>query len=100
MLARLSIAAQLVLGVLYRKKGQSDRRRAVGVALVVGGAIGNLVDRLRSGAGVVDFIDLGVADVRFWTFNIADVGITLGALVLLFTMGRFGQKQANFGGSA
>lgn len=99
-LAGLSIAALLVLGVLYRKTGQSDRRRAVGVALVVGGAIGNLVDRLRSGAGVVDFIDLGVADVRFWTFNIADVGITLGALVLLFTMGRFGQKQANFGGSA
>lgn len=100
LLAGLSVAALLVLGVLYRRAGQGDRRRAVGVALVVGGAIGNLVDRLRSGAGVVDFIDLGIADVRFWTFNVADVGITLGALLLLFTMGRFGQKQASFGGSA
>ena len=100
LLAALSMAALIVLGVLYRHTGQGDRRRAIGVALVVGGAIGNLLDRLRSAAGVVDFIDLGVADVRFWTFNIADVGITAGALVLLFTLGRLGQKQANFGGSA
>ena len=100
LLAGLSVAALAVLGVLYRHTGQGDRRRAIGVALVVGGAIGNLLDRLRSGAGVVDFIDLGIADVRFWTFNLADVGITAGALLLLFTLGRFGQKQANFGGSA
>jgi signal peptidase II len=100
LLAGLSLAALCVLGVLYRHTGHGDRRRAIGVALVVGGAIGNLLDRLRSGAGVVDFIDLGIADVRFWTFNIADVGITAGALLLLFTLGRFGRKQASFGGSA
>lgn len=89
LLAMLSAAALVVLGVLYRRTGPGDRRRAVGVALIVGGAVGNLVDRVRSTAGVVDFIDVGVANVRFWTFNVADVGITAGALLLLLTLGRF-----------
>jgi signal peptidase II len=93
LLAALSLAALVVLGVLYRETGYDDRRRAVGVALVVGGAIGNLLDRLRSVAGVVDFIDVGIADVRFWTFNLADVGITVGAVLLLFTLGRFRQSR-------
>ena len=62
----------------------------VGVALVTGGALGNLLDRLRSSAGVVDFIDVGVRNVRFWTFNVADMGITIGALLLLLALGRWG----------
>jgi signal peptidase II len=92
-LAALSIVALLVLGVLYHRTRPGERRRAVGVALVVGGALGNLIDRLRSTAGVVDFIDLGVANVRFWTFNLADVGITVGALLLLVTLGRWGPRR-------
>jgi signal peptidase II len=52
------------------------------LALIFGGAIGNLIDRVRSPQGVVDFIDVGVGAYRWWTFNIADVGITLGALLL------------------
>lgn len=92
-LTTLSIAALVVLGLLYRRTKPGDRRRAVGVALVVGGAVGNLIDRLRSSAGVVDFIDLGVANTRFWTFNLADVGITVGALLLLVTVGRWGTKR-------
>jgi signal peptidase II len=43
---------------------------------------GNLLDRLRSERGVVDFIDLGVGSVRFWTFNVADVGVSIGATLL------------------
>jgi signal peptidase II len=62
----------------------------IGVALVAGGALGNLVDRVRSSAGVVDFIDVGVADVRFWTFNVADVGISIGAILLMLALGRWG----------
>lgn len=42
------------------------------LALVAGGAMGNLIDRLRSPRGVVDFIDVGIGDARFWTFNVAD----------------------------
>ena len=90
LLAVLSIVALVILGVLYHRTQPGDRGRAVGAALVMGGAVGNLIDRLRSTAGVVDFIDLGVSRVRFWTFNLADVGITVGALLLLVALGRWG----------
>jgi signal peptidase II len=89
-LSFLSLAALIVLGVLYHRTRPADRLRVIGVALVAGGALGNLVDRLRSSAGVVDFIDVGVANVRFWTFNVADMGITIGAILLMLALGRWG----------
>jgi signal peptidase II len=52
------------------------------VGLLAGGAIGNLIDRLAFGY-VLDFIDIGVGSLRFWTFNIADAGISLGIVILL-----------------
>ena len=51
-----------------------------------GGALGNLVDRLRHPNGVVDFIDIGLGDVRFWIFNVADMGVTFGAIMLIIAM--------------
>lgn len=89
-LSALTMTALLVLGVLYHRTRPTDRLRVVGVALVAGGALGNLLDRLRSAAGVVDFIDVGVRDVRFWTFNVADMGITVGAVMLMLALGRWG----------
>jgi signal peptidase II len=46
------------------------------------------MDRLRSPQGVVDFIDVGVGSWRFWTFNVADACITLGALGLMAALWR------------
>ena len=89
-LSALTVAALVVLGFLYHRTRPSERLRVIGVALVAGGAVGNLVDRLRSSAGVVDFIDLGVSHVRFWTFNVADMGITIGAALLLLALGHWG----------
>lgn len=89
-LSAMTIAALLVLGVLYHRTRPADRLRVIGVALVAGGALGNLIDRLRSSAGVVDFIDVGVSNVRFWTFNVADMGITIGAILLMLALGRWG----------
>ena len=86
-LSALTVVALLVLGVLYHRTRPSERLRVIGVALVAGGALGNLIDRLRSAAGVVDFIDVGVSNVRFWTFNVADMGITAGAILLLIALG-------------
>jgi signal peptidase II len=86
-LSVLTIAALIVLGFLYHRTRSSERLRVIGVALVAGGALGNLIDRLRSSAGVVDFIDVGVRNVRFWTFNVADMGITAGAILLLIALG-------------
>ena len=55
-------------------------------ALAWGGAAGNLIDRFRSPRGVVDFIDIGVGDVRFWTFNVADSAVTVGAILLALVL--------------
>jgi signal peptidase II len=54
----------------------------VGLSLVLGGALGNLLDRLRLGY-VVDFIDAGIGSLRWYTFNVADAAISLGILLLL-----------------
>jgi signal peptidase II len=96
-LSALSVAAVIVLGFLYHRTRPSERLRVVGVALVVGGALGNLVDRVRSSAGVVDFIDVGVSHIRFWTFNVADMGITIGAVLLLLALGRWGASPERRG---
>ncbi|MFZ9976326.1 MAG: signal peptidase II, partial [Candidatus Limnocylindrus sp.] len=50
--------------------------------LLIGGALGNLLDRITMGY-VLDFIDLGLGALRFWTFNVADMGISFGILIIL-----------------
>jgi signal peptidase II len=77
-----------VLLLLYRRTLPDARLRAAALALVAGGALGNLLDRLRSPLGVVDFIDVGIGDARFWTFNVADVGVTVGAVLLATVLWR------------
>jgi signal peptidase II len=72
----------------YLKAESHDRSFAIALALVAGGALGNLLDRLRSERGVVDFIDIGLGNVRFWTFNIADAGLTAGAIILAVLLWR------------
>jgi signal peptidase II len=78
----LAGVALLVLGTLYRRLSPRLALPAIGLALVTGGALGNALDRLQSARGVVDFIDVGIGPTRFWTFNVADVAITLGAILL------------------
>jgi signal peptidase II len=85
----LAIVALPVLGALYRRIPPSLAWPATALALVTGGALGNALDRLRSTRGVVDFIDVGLGTTRFWTFNVADVAITLGAVLLALALGRF-----------
>ena len=96
-LSLLTIAALVVLGYVYHNTRPTERLRVVGVALIVGGAVGNLVDRLRSSAGVVDFIDVGVRNIRFWTFNVADMGITIGAVLVLLALGGWGRESQTEG---
>lgn len=82
----LSAVALLVLLTLYRRLPPGLARPAIALALVTGGALGNAFDRLRSARGVVDFIDVGIGASRFWTFNVADAAITMGAVLLAFTL--------------
>ena len=78
----LTIIALAVLASLYRATREGDYTRVLALALVSAGAIGNLIDRIRWSAGVVDFIDVGIGDHRFWTFNVADSAVTVGAILL------------------
>lgn len=78
----LAIGILAILGTMYRKATASDRWLALGLALIAGGAIGNVLDRLRSERGVVDFIDIGLGSYRFWIFNVADMGVIVGATLL------------------
>jgi signal peptidase II len=84
----LAVAALLVMAHLYRRTAPGDRQAAAGLALIAAGAVGNLLDRLRSARGVVDFIDIGLGGWRFWTFNVADMAILVGAVVLVLALQR------------
>jgi lipoprotein signal peptidase len=72
-----------VIGLIVGYHARSGRSLYLSVALgfLLGGAVGNLVDRLRLGY-VVDFVDIGIGDLRFYTFNLADSAIST-AIVLL-----------------
>lgn len=70
-----------------------SRLAAVGVPIVVGGAIGNLIDRVRMREGVVDFIDIGIGTTRFWTFNVADTAVTVGAACLILALWEQDRQQ-------
>ena len=60
----------------------SDKWRAIGLSLIVGGALGNFIDRVRLGY-VIDFIDFHVKNWHYATFNIADSAICVGVLLLV-----------------
>jgi signal peptidase II len=79
--AGFAIVASVVVGVLI-VKNPAKRLFCAGLALVLGGALGNLNDRLRFGC-VVDFLDFHAAGWHWPAFNVADSAITLGAVALI-----------------
>ena len=84
----LTFVALGVLWSMYRQSVPEARLKVIALATIAGGAIGNLVDRVRSSRGVVDFIDVGVGDWRWPTFNIADIAVSCGAIALAIVLWR------------
>jgi signal peptidase II len=84
----LAVVALVILYRLFRATKPGDTTRTLALGLAWGGAAGNLIDRFHSPRGVVDFIDIGVGDIRFWTFNVADSAVTIGALLLAWVLWR------------
>jgi signal peptidase II len=82
----LSLATLVVLAYMYRQSSPGDKMQIASLALICGGAVGNLIDRIRSPRGVVDFIDIGIGTHRFWTFNIADMAVTIGTAMLTWIL--------------
>ena len=93
----LGVVACIIVVVLVRFARQPrSLTSAVGIALILGGAVGNVVDRIvRSPHGflkghVVDFIDF-----KFWpVFNVADMGVTCGIILVIFELQEAGRREA------
>ena len=74
--------AVIALIVAYHARSGRSVYLSVTLGLLLGGAIGNLIDRFRLGY-VVDFVDAGLGTLRFYTFNVADAAISLSLLLLI-----------------
>ena len=81
-LVGISVLASLFLIYLYRTTNPGLKVRLGAMAAILGGAVGNLVDRIFYQGHVVDFIDVGIGTHRFYTFNVADMGVTVGGTLL------------------
>jgi signal peptidase II len=89
----LAIVALFVLRSMVVSARPGDRFRLVSLALVCAGAVGNVIDRIRSAQGVVDFVDVGIGTARWPTFNVADSAITVGAIALAISLWLEGRTQ-------
>ncbi|HJU89819.1 MAG TPA: signal peptidase II [Gemmatimonadaceae bacterium] len=96
----VALGVLAVLLNLYRRTEPHDWWRTVSLALLCAGAVGNLLDRVRSPRGVVDFIDIGLGALRFWTFNVADMAVTVGAVMLAISLWREEKEHAARGARA
>lgn len=89
----LAFASLVVIGMILLYEWREGTRSwwlTVALALLLGGAIGNLIDRIRIG-WVIDFVDFGIGDSRFYTFNVADSAISI-ALLLLILLALFRER--------
>ncbi|MEA2621549.1 MAG: signal peptidase [Chloroflexota bacterium] len=98
----LGLASLVVIGfiVVYQKRQgiASHPLLTVALGLLLGGAVGNLIDRLRLGY-VIDWVDMGIGDLRWYTFNVADAAISI-ALVLLIAISLLGERLGMTVGTA
>lgn len=81
-LVSFSILALIVVSALLWKNGHALTTTSIGLSLILGGAMGNLWDRLVSGH-VVDFLDFYVGNYHWPAFNVADSAIVIGAILLV-----------------
>jgi signal peptidase II len=90
----LALSSTVVIGLIivyqWREGLRGPWLLTVALGLLLGGAVGNFLDRVRLGA-VIDFVDMGIGDNRWYTFNVADAAIST-SLVLLFLLALFGDR--------
>ena len=89
----VSIVALGALVYLYRTLQEDERLLQAALCLVLGGAVGNIIDRLYLGE-VVDFFDFGFGDLRWPIFNFADSFVTVGVILLALGYSRRDEKVA------
>ena len=84
-IALVATSALVAIGVYGARLSAHERVARLGLALILGGAAGNLIDRFLVGY-VLDFVDVYWRDYHFWAFNVADSAITIGVTVMLADM--------------
>ena len=89
----LAFVALGVLMVMFYHTPAVDRLRLFAIGSIAGGALGNVIDRIRSPQGVVDFLDFGFGSFRWPVFNIADTAVTIGAVLLLASLWAEDQRR-------
>ncbi len=90
----IAAVAVVVLYRMWKETEVSDHFRQFALACVAGGAAGNLIDRIISPRGVVDFIDIGIGVTRWPTFNVADIAVSCGAVALALSFWREDSDRA------
>jgi signal peptidase II len=90
----VAVIAVFVLNRMSVTGPPGDRVRQLALGLVAGGAAGNLIDRVRSARGVVDFLDIGIGTLRWPTFNVADIAVSCGGIALAVVLWREDQRRA------
>jgi signal peptidase II len=83
----VAVAALGLLGWMFTTLPRQARLQRSALAMVLGGAVGNIVDRIRLHE-VIDFVDVGFGDLRWPVFNVADSFVTVGVLLLALTYSR------------
>lgn len=86
--------ALIAIAAYGSQLGFHERLARLGLALILGGAFGNLIDRAIAGH-VVDFVDVYWGDAHFWAFNVADAAITVGAAFVILDMIGLGRQHAS-----
>ncbi len=81
----IALFALIAIAVYASRVAPNEPLTRIGLALVLGGAVGNLIDRIATGY-VVDFIDVYWRGWHFWAFNVADAAITVGAGCVILEM--------------
>jgi lipoprotein signal peptidase len=90
--AAITVFAVGFIYYLLTTADKGDRFFIWGLGLVLGGALGNLIDRMRFGF-VVDFLDFYVGDYHWPAFNVADIAITCGAFAIIVSMYMKNQRE-------
>jgi signal peptidase II len=90
----IAAVALVAIAAYATQLGFHERLARFGLALILGGAFGNLIDRAVSGY-VVDFVDVYWGTTHFWAFNVADAAITIGAILVLLDMIGLGRRHAS-----
>lgn len=94
LIGAIATGALVAVGVYTASLAHYQLMARIGLALIIGGAAGNLIDRIAVGS-VVDFVDVYWATSHFWAFNVADAAITIGVALMIIDMLGVGSRHVS-----